>query len=150
MYQSTKTYGHEIGLSCAFRQHRAPSHCHFVHGYALAFKFVFESTELDYRNWVVDFGGLKPLKNLLEKYFDHKVILAEDDPELEYFKEGERVGVLELTILPHVGCEAFAQKGYEFAKEVISNMGLTHNVRVLSCEVSEHGANSAVYLDNNN
>ncbi|SVB70610.1 uncharacterized protein METZ01_LOCUS223464, partial [marine metagenome] len=27
MYQSTKTYGNEVGLSCCFRQWRADSHC---------------------------------------------------------------------------------------------------------------------------
>lgn len=49
IYRSTKTYGHEIGLSAAFRQWRAESHCRFVHGYALAVKFVFEAGELDAR-----------------------------------------------------------------------------------------------------
>ena len=57
VFRSTKTYGHEMGFSCAFRQHRADSHCRLVHGYALAFHFEFEATELDVRNWVVDFGG---------------------------------------------------------------------------------------------
>ena len=35
MYRSSKTYGHEIGLSAAFRQWRAQSHCRLIHGYAL-------------------------------------------------------------------------------------------------------------------
>ena len=39
-YYSTKTYGHNIGLSAVFRQPNADhSHCHFLHGYSLAFKF---------------------------------------------------------------------------------------------------------------
>jgi 6-pyruvoyltetrahydropterin/6-carboxytetrahydropterin synthase len=147
MYQSTKTYGHEVGLSCAFRQWRADSHCQYIHGYALAFKFVFEASELDYRNWVVDFGGLKPLKNLLEKTFDHKLVLAEDDPALEYFIQGHQKGFLDIMTLPNVGCEAFAKEGFMYAVNVIKNLGHADRVRVVSCEVSEHGANSAVYVN---
>ena len=61
---STKTYGHERGLSCAFRQPNAShSHCSLLHGYALAFTFVFECTELDDKNWGVYFGGLNDLKD---------------------------------------------------------------------------------------
>ena len=58
-YQSTKII--ELG-SCAFRQWRADSHCKFIHGYRLVAKFWFECEKLDERNWVVDFGGLKELK----------------------------------------------------------------------------------------
>lgn len=33
-YQVVKKYGHNIGLSCAFRQFRAKgSHCLFIHGF---------------------------------------------------------------------------------------------------------------------
>ena len=49
-YKSTKTHGHAIGLSAAFRQWRADSHCKYLHGYALAVKFVFEAGELDARD----------------------------------------------------------------------------------------------------
>ena len=61
---STKKYGHEVGLSTAFRQWRAHSHCSKLHGYSLAFKFEFGTNELDSTNWVVDFGGLKSLKSI--------------------------------------------------------------------------------------
>ena len=52
-----------------------------LHGYSLQFKFTFEARELDERNWVVDFGGLKPLKAWLEDtetYLDY----AKKDVEL--------------------------------------------------------------------
>ena len=52
MYNSTKTYGHDVGLSCSFRQWRAQSHCSKVHGYALSVKFTFAAEKLDERNWV--------------------------------------------------------------------------------------------------
>ena len=59
-YQSTKTFGHDLGISCAFRQWRAThSHCSKIHGYALSVTMVFEANTLDDRNWVMDFGGFK-------------------------------------------------------------------------------------------
>ena len=62
-YYSTKTYGHEEGLSCMFRQPLAThSHCSLLHGYALSFSFKFGCNHLDDKNWVVDFGDLKDLK----------------------------------------------------------------------------------------
>jgi 6-pyruvoyltetrahydropterin/6-carboxytetrahydropterin synthase len=50
-----KTYGHELGLSTCFRQHRAKSHCRFLHGYPLSFTFTFAATQRDENGWVIDF-----------------------------------------------------------------------------------------------
>ena len=50
-HYSTKTYGHNIGLSAVFRQpHADHSHCKFLHGYSLAFKFTFGCSDLDNKN----------------------------------------------------------------------------------------------------
>jgi 6-pyruvoyltetrahydropterin/6-carboxytetrahydropterin synthase len=144
-YQSTKKYGHEVGFSCAFRQWKAESHCRFLHGYSLAFKFIFEADELDVRNWVVDFGSLKSLKGLLENHFDHKTVVAEDDPELEWFKEGHKRGILDLVILPAGGCEKFAEFVFGATEVWLIDNGYSPRCRLVSVEVSEHGANSAVY-----
>ena len=145
-HRSTKTYGHEMGFSCAFRQHRAQSHCRLVHGYALAFSFVFEAEELDVRNWVVDFGGLKDLKRILENNFDHKTIVAEDDPEIEWFREGHRKGVLELVELPYAGCERFAEMVGKVTEQWLIDAGFGPRCKLVSVEVREHGANSALYI----
>lgn len=144
-HMSYKKYGHEVGLSCAFRQWRAHSHCRFIHGYALAFEFEFEADELDMTNWVVDFGGMKSLKQILEDTFDHKTVVAEDDPELEWFKEAEKRGILELVVLPAGGCEKFAQFVYEVAEQWLSDAGFAPRCRLLKVKVSEHGANAAAY-----
>ena len=40
-----KSYKEFNGYSTAFRQHRADSHCRFIHGYALKFKVWFESKD---------------------------------------------------------------------------------------------------------
>ena len=61
-YYSSKKYGHERGFSAEFRQWKADSHCKYMHGYSLEFEFEFGANELDEKNWVVDFGGLKELE----------------------------------------------------------------------------------------
>lgn len=146
MYQSGKTYGHEVGFSCAFRQHRASSHCRFVHGYALGFKFVFEASELDANGWVVDFGSLKQPKQLLEALFDHKLLVASDDPEFNYFLKGRSLGVFDFVEVPGVGCENFAKMAFSLMQEwVVANYG--QRVKLVSVTVSEHGANHATYIN---
>ena len=143
-YYSTKTYGHNIGLSACFRQPKAHSHCRFLHGYSLQFKFTFEASELDERNWVVDFGGLKPLKAWLEDTFDHKVVLDKNDPFMYHFETLEQAKLAELTILDGVGVEKFAYHAWQFYDNHVSEMkdGRCSCVEV---ECAEHGANSAIY-----
>lgn len=145
IYRSTKTYGHEVGLSCAFRQWRAESHCRFLHGYSIAVKFVFASVEPDIRNWVVDFGSLKSLKGWLEDTFDHKTLVASDDPEINCFRDAERRGLIQMIEVPATGCEKFAEMIYEYAEQWIKDNGYGPRVWLESVEVTEHGANSAIY-----
>lgn len=143
MYQSTKFYDHTSGFSCAFRQWRATSHCKYIHGYALAFKFVFETDALDDCNWVVDFGGLHKLREELKHWFDHTTLVAVDDPESNLFKVMHELKLIQMRSMSSVGCEAFARFAYEVAVHFLRYN--FPNARVVSCEVSEHGANSAVF-----
>jgi 6-pyruvoyltetrahydropterin/6-carboxytetrahydropterin synthase len=115
-----------------------------LHGYSLQFKFTFQAAELDERNWVVDFGGLKPLKGWLEDTFDHKVVLDEQDPFLSTFKILENQGLAELTILYGVGVEMFAKHAYNYADKLVREM-TDNRCWVISVECAEHGANSAIY-----
>lgn len=143
-YFSTKTYGHNLGLSACFRQPNAHSHCKFLHGYSLGFKFVFGCNDLDERNWVVDFGSLKPLKKWLEETFDHKVVLDERDPFMYHFETLEQAGLAELTVLNGVGVEKFAFHAYNVAQNIIDQQ-TKGRCWVESVECMEHGANSAIY-----
>lgn len=145
MYKSTKTFGHELGLSCCFRQHRADSHCSLLHGYALAIHIEFGAEELDARNWVVDFGSLKPLKGILEDNFDHKLLVAEDDPMKAELCQLAGLGLAEVIVMPKVGCEAFAEMIFQVADQWLRDAGYGDRVNVCSVEVREHGANSAIY-----
>lgn len=144
-FVSTKTYTHSVGLTCAFRQWRADSHCHFLHGYPLSFRFEFTGTDLDVRNWLVDFGSLKTLKGILEDTFDHKTIVAEDDPQMAWFEEGHRLGILDMVVVPSTGCEMTAYMAFEVAAQHLIDAGYGDRVELQSVEVAEHEGNSAMY-----
>jgi 6-pyruvoyltetrahydropterin/6-carboxytetrahydropterin synthase len=161
-YRITKTYGHDLGLSACFRQHRASSHCQFFHGYALSFKFTFESDELDECGWVLNFGGLKPLKQWLCDTFDHKLLVATDDPALDRIlslADGRGVWntppLAQVEVIDAVGCEAFAKLAWDEATALLRVWStrevapLTNGVRLVEVEVREHGANSAIYTGEN-
>ena len=142
---STKTYNHSIGLSAVFRQpHADHSHCKYLHGYSLGFKFTFGCDELDNKNWAVDFGGLKPLKQWLEDTFDHKVVLDADDPHLQDFLELENKGLAQITILDGVGAEKFAWHAWMFADKLVREM-TDGRCWCEMAECSEHGSNSAIF-----
>jgi 6-pyruvoyltetrahydropterin/6-carboxytetrahydropterin synthase len=144
-YYSTKTYGHNIGLSAVFRQPNADhSHCHLLHLYSLQFKFTFGCKELDNKNWAVDFGGLKPLKAWLEDNFDHKLCLDNNDPHIGKFKELEALDLAELRMFDGVGAEKFAEHAFNFADKLIREK-TNDRCFVVSVECAEHGANSAIY-----
>jgi len=141
---STKTFDHQLGMSCAFRQWRAQSHCRFLHGYALGFKFTFAADTMSHEGWVVDFGGLKDLKGKLEDTFDHKLLVAEDDPQKDEICGLAGLGIADVVVVPHTGCEAFARMVYDVAEQWLKDAGFAPRVRLVSVEVSEHGANSAI------
>ena len=160
-YYSTKTYGNDRGLSCCFRQWRAThSHCSLLHGYSIGIKLIFESDTLDSRNWVMDFGGLKLFKEWAEHMFDHTLVIAEDDPQLETFEQLNNIeggynnqGVVDLRVVEGVGCEMFAKMCYDKMAELLEEMKqnkhsrypVEGSVRLVSAEVFEHDANSAIY-----
>lgn len=145
MFKSTKTYGHECGLSAVFRQWRAKSHCRLLHGYALSFKLTFSCETLDANGWVMDFGALKPIKERLETTFDHCILVAYDDPQFaELLALGDDVGVARVVAVPRTGCEAFAKMVYDEAADWLTRYQ-DGRVRLLSVECAEHGANSAIY-----
>ena len=142
-YYSTKTYGHERGLSCCFRQWRADRHCNMMHGYALAFSFKFEASTLDHNNWVVDFGGLKWLKAWLENQFDHTTLVAQDDPEMETFRMLHDKKLIDMRVIPGVGCEKTAEYVFDHVASQIDSL-YAGRVKLISVEVREHPGNSAI------
>jgi len=160
MFVSTKVFD---GFSCCFRQWKATTtHCQYLHGYGVSFKVWFEG-ELDGRNWVWDFGGMKRAKTKIDGkspkewmdyMFDHTVLVAEDDPLLSEFKMlnnlpnlgNNNKGGLQLRIIPATGAEKFAEfifnKLNPFVQEETNG-----RVKVKQVEFKEHGKNSAIYSE---
>ena len=145
MYVSTKRYGHEAGYSICYRQFRADSHCRFLHGYSLAFEFEFESPTLDVRNWVCDFGGFKTLKFFLDEYFDHTLLVAEDDPLRSEQERLHTVGLAQVRIIAKTGCEGIAAFLFEYMNDIwMKENGYTlSNVFCRKVRVFETPNNSA-------
>jgi len=142
VYQSTKII--ELG-SCAFRQWRAVnSHCRYVHGYQLKAKFWFVADNLDEKNWVVDFGGLKDFKKILHDQFDHTVCIAKDDPLIEMFAKLEKAGGCDLRVMDSVGIEKTAEWCFRAAKKYLREATGTR-CRISKVEVWEHAENSATF-----
>ena len=149
-YQSTKLFD---GFSCVFRQWRAEgTHCRFIHGYGISFRVWFEG-DLDERNWVWDFGGMKRAKGTIDGMnpkawmdymFDHTMIIAEDDPFIESFKLMGQAGAAQVRILPAVGAEKFAEYIYNKLQEFVSKETASR-VNVVRVEFLEHGRNTAIY-----
>jgi len=149
-YQSTKVFD---GFSCVFRQWRAEgTHCKYLHGYGVSFKVWFEG-ELDERNWVWDFGGMKRAKGTIDGMnpkawmdymFDHTMIVAEDDPFIESFKLMDRAGAAQIRILPAVGAEKFAEYVFNKLQEFI-HTETEGRVRIARVDFMENGKNSAIY-----
>lgn len=145
-FESGKVYTHSVGLSCCFRQWRATdSHCRFLHGYALQVGITFVSDELDDRNWVQDFGGLKPLKQWLEETFDHKTLVAEDDPKKYHYEGLDAEGLIQMVEVEHVGCEAFAKMIYDKAYTMFRQPDQRIGFDIDMVEVREHEGNYARY-----
>jgi 6-pyruvoyltetrahydropterin/6-carboxytetrahydropterin synthase len=147
MHTIKKSYPHSLGLSAVFRQWRADSHCRFLHGYALSFDFIFEAEKLDKNGWVLDFGSLKPLKEVLVTQFDHKTLIAESDPHIEEFLRLRDMDLIDLHVMPRVGCEAFAEWAHDKATKLLEHSGEMdlRQVRCVLVVCHEHEANSASY-----
>jgi 6-pyruvoyltetrahydropterin/6-carboxytetrahydropterin synthase len=143
-FVSTKSFK---GYPCTHRQWRANSHCRFVHGYSREFIFEFECTELTPEMWVMDFGGLKEVKQWLAHMFDHTFLVSQDDPVMEEFEKLDQNGVIQMRVLPNAGMEGTAKFVYDEVSKIINK--ITNNrVRILKVEVRENDKNSAYYLAN--
>ena len=151
-FQSTKVFD---GFSCVFRQWKAEgTHCRFLHGYGVSFKVWFEG-ELDEKNWVWDFGGMKRAKDTIDNMnpkawmdymFDHTTLIAEDDPYLEGWKAMDQHGLIQLRVIPHVGAERFAEFIFNKLNDFIKTE-TDGRVRITKVEFMENNKNSATYAE---
>jgi len=151
-FQSSKVFD---GFSTVFRQWRAnTTHCQYLHGYGVSFKVYFEG-DLDERNWVWDFGGMKRAKTQIDGMspkewmdymFDHTLICAEDDPALPHLRKLEFEGIVQLRVIPATGAEKFAEYIFNKINEFVQTE-TEGRVRVTKVKFAEHGKNAAYYVE---
>ena len=151
-FQSSKVFD---GFSTVFRQWKAEdTHCRFVHGYGVSFKVYFEG-DLDHRNWVWDFGGMKRAKTQIDGMspkvwmdymFDHTMIIAEDDPWIDAFKQMDEAGVAQVRVIPATGAEKFAEYIYTKLNAFVQTE-TDGRVKVSKVKFAEHGKNAAYYSE---
>jgi 6-pyruvoyltetrahydropterin/6-carboxytetrahydropterin synthase len=150
MFRSTKKFD---GFSTVFRQWKADTtHCQYLHGYDVEFIITFEG-ELDERNWVWDFGGMKRAENTIDGMmpkawmdymFDHTFVVAEDDPFKESFLKMDEAGVAQVRVVPATGAERFAEFVYHKVNKFVQ-AETDGRVRVVRVEFMENHKNSAIY-----
>ena len=139
-FKSTKIFD---GFSTVFRQFGAiETHCRFLHGYAIEFKVTFEG-ELDHRNWVWDFGGMKrsktkidgmSAKEWMDYMFEHTTFLKMQDD-----------GLIQLRVMKGpTGAEKFAEYIFNKLNDFVFNetQGRVHIAKV---EFFENKKNTAIY-----
>jgi 6-pyruvoyltetrahydropterin/6-carboxytetrahydropterin synthase len=145
-YKSTKTYHQAFPV--AYRQWRADSMCQVVHGYALTIHLEFGCHDLDARNWCVDFGSLRPLKGQLEDWFDHTLLVAEDDPQKQLLLQLGKAGIAKITEVERTGCEGLSDFIFEHLNDVdagwLKLYGYGGRVWCTKVQVRETDANMAM------
>ena len=142
------------GFSTVFRQWKAETtHCKYLHGYGVSFKLWFEG-DLDERNWVMDFGGMKRAKGKIDDMtpkewfdymFDHTFVVAEDDPYLQSFLKMDEAGVAQVRVVPATGAERFAEFVYNKVNKFIDEE-TEGRVSIAKVEFREHNKNAAIYV----
>ena len=145
-FQSTKSY---YNYPCAHRQFRHDGACAKIHGYSRSFHFTFGCKTLTKEGFVVDYGDLKYLKNHLDFMYDHTLILDQDDPYMDTFKELESVGVCDIRIQPlGPGMEGTAHYLCEWTDSWLRKK-TKGRAWVLSVEARENDKNSSIYFNPN-
>ena len=150
-FQSSKVFD---GFSTVFRQWKAEdTHCRFFHGYGISFKIYFEG-DLDHRNWVWDFGGMKRAKTKIDGkspkewmdyMFDHTMVIAEDDPFIDSLKLMDNAGAAQIRIIPATGAEKFAEYIYDNINKFVLEE-TNGRVKVTKVKFMEHNKNAAYYI----
>ena len=154
MYKSTKKIGpistNHRNWHALYNENRDSRHCSLIHGYSRIVEFVFVG-KTDACQWVVDFGNLKDVKKWLEERWDHKTLIASDDPQLDKIVEMDHAGIIDLTTVDvdnglgwGPGMEGSCKWVFDEVGKIIREKtdGLA---AIESVQIWEHENNSAIY-----
>ena len=93
----------------------------------------------------MDFGGLRPLKQLLEDWFDHTLLVADDDPHRHHLMKLGELGLAKITQVEKSGCEGLATFLYEYVNTIfLKDYGEQDRIWCCKVEVRETDSNMAM------
>lgn len=97
-------------LKAAHRQWRHEGHCSGIHGENWTITLVVGCLALDERGFVIDFGGMKEIRDWLHNNFDHTLLLDEDDPALPMLQKiQEHTHIAKIVVLPSASAEGIGR-----------------------------------------
>lgn len=127
--------------------HRAPrhdGHCKLIHGHNWTFEITFTG-DPDINGFVMDFGKLHELRDLIMEVFDHQLLLNESDPLADEIVAFLRSNDLDnVTRVEDCSCEGIAKLVYHLSAAAMRKQ-TGDRVRVASVTVHEDARNSASY-----
>lgn len=144
MFTCQKTYA---DIPFAHRQHRHAGHCSRIHGHNWSFTFAFGCRELDACGFVVDFGGLKPVREWLESNLDHACVFNLDDPLLEEIlsiNARSGIQVYKPYVVASCSSEGLARHLFDEIDPIVRSL-TEGRAFLLSVEVVEDSRNRATY-----
>lgn len=127
----------------AHRQHRHAGHCALVHGHNWGLRFTFGCERTDENGFVVDFGGLKYIREWIDHTLDHACLFNEDDPLREQLVAAAP-GAWKPLVVPSCSAEGIAKFVFEAVDPMVRER-TGGRAWLLAVEVSEDSRNSARY-----
>lgn len=149
MLTVTKTYR---DLPAAHRQPGHLGHCRQIHGHNWRFDIVFSSSELDSNGFIVDVGALGFLRQFLEGYFDHTLLLNQaDEIPLQYEAFLNSIAVVKRV--PNCGMEGLAEfvfmQGNALLSRFMSDAVDGRNLQIIEVTCWEDSKNRSTYVEIN-
>lgn len=142
----TKTYDHNSGFNCCYRYWRAKDHRKKLHGGSLSFKIILETTSPT-QELLDTLYEMNEITQWLKRTFSYTTCVAEDDPELKNFQLLHSTGVIDLKIMPHVGCDKFAEFIWHRIRGWLVDENLLELVNIKTVEVKEREVNGVLYIE---
>lgn len=140
MLTCSKTY---TDIPFAHRQHRHGGHCALVHGHNWSLRFTFACERVDENGFVVDFGGLKYIREWIDLTLDHACLFNADDPLREALV-GAAPGAWKPLVVASCSAEGIARLVFDAIDPMVRER-TGGRAWVESVEVAEDSRNAALY-----
>lgn len=136
-------------LPAAHRQPNHDGHCRLVHGHNWGFDITLSCETLEENGFVLDVGKMKPVRRMLEHYFDHTCLINRSDPKIGFFMQMHEDKLLDVRVVENCGMEGLAEMVFEQVQTVLKadypeDFGV-RGLRVIGVTCWEDEKNAATY-----